>query len=412
MIDSLPRTRIDLSGRKLIICEERLRDLHGHFFEWDRAVREMNLAAGADVRVYAHREACPIVRRDLNAIPHFHDTMFDAPENRLGTLAWPLRLVTYTFRAYRQGLQALRHSAPPDAVFIATTRIHQLIAWRLICSRGLGLPVRRLAFFFILGQGRYTGYNPTPIFPRRARLFRDALRSFRRMANPERAMFCTDSDQTAKEYTMLSGVPFVEIPCPRKCPPAPRRPARPLVKIVSLGPPRAEKGSEELVQAIEILRRTPLSRPVNFVVHWPCDFRDETGRPVVIPEDWNTDPRLTVIREYLGSEEYDRQLMDADCVLLPYRWSTYFNRISGVVVEAASAGIPMVVTEGTWLDRAMQKYGWGLAARDGDARDVAQKLAELISNIDYHRDQARGRLPLAQSHHSHERFLRLLWGLS
>jgi glycosyltransferase involved in cell wall biosynthesis len=146
-------------------------------------------------------------------------------------------------------------------------------------------------------------------------------------------------------------------------------------------------------------------------VQWPCDFKNDQGKRITIPESWSSDERIEVVRRFFDTAEYERTMLNCDCLVLPYRWSDYFNRISGVVVEAATAGIPMVVVENTWLDRAIRQYGAGLSCRDRDPKDLALKIAEACSKIETLTDEAQSRAREAHEHHSSVRLLRLLWGL-
>jgi glycosyltransferase involved in cell wall biosynthesis len=263
-----------------------------------------------------------------------------------------------------------------------------------------------------MGQARYADYDPQPRFSRRARLYRHILKRLGPAVKAGRVLLCSDSDQTVKEYTMLGGIPFVEIPCPRVSPPASTRHLGNPLTIASLGPPRSEKGSEELLQAIELVRHMNLSRPVRFLVQWPCDFTNDLGRLVTIPAQWESDERIVIVRKFFDTAQYEKTMAACDCLLLPYRWSDYFNRISGVVVEAATAGIPTIVVENTWLDRAMRQYGAGLACKDRDAQDLARKIAEACEKIEELNSQASAHAARARSHHAPDRLLRLMWGLA
>jgi glycosyltransferase involved in cell wall biosynthesis len=406
-----PNSLKQLAGRRLLICEERLKDMNGHFYEWNKALRAVHLEAGTSVEVFCHRDVLPGIREDLAAVPHFHDTFAESVPSRNRVIRL-CNFLLHSWRAYRQAKQALVRCGPVDTVFVSTTPDHQMLAWSQICAESFGTHFQRVVLFFIMGQARYQDYDPQPRFSRRARLYRHLLRRFAPGVEAGRVLLCSDSDQTVREYALLGGLPFVEIPCPRVSPPAPERSLGNPVTIASLGAPRAEKGSEELVQAIEILRQRTLPRPVRFLVQWPCDFTNEDGQKVRIPEGWDADPRIMIVRHFFDTAEYERTMLACDCLVLPYRWSDYFNRISGVVVEAATAGIPTIVVENTWLHRAMQQYGAGLACKDRNPQDLARAIAEACDKIEELSKQARARVPVAQAHHAPDRLLRLVWGLA
>jgi glycosyltransferase involved in cell wall biosynthesis len=255
-------------------------------------------------------------------------------------------------------------------------------------------------------------HDPAPRFLGRARFYRHVLRGFKRGVEDGSVLLCTDSDQTKKEYELLCYVPFVELPTPRLGPPHPKATVGSPITFASLGPPRAEKGAAELIQAVDRIRSMDLSRPARFLIQWPGDFTDEDGCRIQIPDSWSSDARIEIVRRFYDSSEYERVMQRCDCLLLPYRWSDYFNRISAVQVEAASAGIPTIVVENTWLHRAMTKYGAGLVCGDRNPESLAKTIAEACDKIDQLTRTAQLRRTAALAHHSPERFLQLLWGLS
>jgi hypothetical protein len=150
--------------------------------------------------------------------------------------------------------------------------------------------------------------------------------------------------------------------------------------------------------------------PARFVLQWTSDFKDPAGKIVSPGSYLGQHPDVELIRRPLNSEEYDKKLLSSDCIVMPYRWETYFCRISGLAVEAATAGIPVLYTEDTWIERAMKRFGAGMAFRDGDALHLVEALAEMARQIDEFRTQAQRRAPAALEANSAERFLRCLWG--
>jgi glycosyltransferase involved in cell wall biosynthesis len=232
----------------------------------------------------------------------------------------------------------------------------------------------------------------------------------------EKGLVClaSDSDQTAKDYELLSGVPFVVFPTPRvsalTAARKEKRDAGKPVVFTSLGPSRHEKGSDLLLAAIKAYLRLPAHPPARFVVQWTSDFADAEGKRIAPDECLVQQPEVDLVRRPLTSEEYDAKLLASDCIVMPYRWDPYFCRISGQAIEAATAGIPVVYTEDTWLERAMKRYGAGLAFRDGDVAHLVEKMAEMARRIDEFQAMAQAQAPVAKEVNSPENFLKCLWG--
>ena len=67
----------ELAGKRLLIVEEALRDFVGHWYEYVRAVAELNRAAGVEVTVVGHREASAALRGELGVRPLFEKSPWD-----------------------------------------------------------------------------------------------------------------------------------------------------------------------------------------------------------------------------------------------------------------------------------------------------------------------------------------------
>jgi glycosyltransferase involved in cell wall biosynthesis len=94
---------------------------------------------------------------------------------------------------------------------------------------------------------------------------------------------------------------------------------------------------------------------------------------------------------------------------MPYRRSAYYTRGSGVAVEAACGGIPMIVTADTWLENFVEQQGAGLAVPDGDAAALAGAMADVARDFPAIRVRAVERAGIALRINSAEAFARALW---
>jgi glycosyltransferase involved in cell wall biosynthesis len=69
---------------------------------------------------------------------------------------------------------------------------------------------------------------------------------------------------------------------------------------------------------------------------------------------------LKILPETLGTTEY-RAMFDGAIVLQPYSRDDFADRVSGVTLDAFSAGAPVVATAGTWMARMALRFGAGVA---------------------------------------------------
>lgn len=153
-----------------------------------------------------------------------------------------------------------------------------------------------------------------------------------------------------------------------------------------------------------------ISRPVQFVIQWNHPVFDGEGKPYEPDPDLLADPRVTVIRDALGSEAYAAAIAATDCMLLPYRRDTYYARISGVAVEAATAGIAMIHTRDTWIADLVDSVGVGIGIEDGDVDGLAQAIFAVVEDFESFRMRGAARQKDAVAVHSAEAFQKSLWG--
>lgn len=66
-----------LTGRRLLVVEEALKDQVGHWYEYVKAVAELNRADGVEVTSVVHVRISPGIPREIAAIPGFARTPWD-----------------------------------------------------------------------------------------------------------------------------------------------------------------------------------------------------------------------------------------------------------------------------------------------------------------------------------------------
>jgi len=86
------------------------------------------------------------------------------------------------------------------------------------------------------------------------------------------------------------------------------------------------------------------------------------------------------------------------------------NRGPGGVVEAATAGMPMLYTADTWNADLVKSHGAGVAVIDGDIDGLAAAILELAERYDDLHNLAMARREGAQAANSSEAFQAKLWG--
>jgi glycosyltransferase involved in cell wall biosynthesis len=409
-----PATRAArLAGKRLLIAEEALKNPIGHWYEYVRAVVELNEAEGAEVLVAAHRDAMASVRTCATLYPVFDRTNWDG--HYAHSKAWRryIGIARHNWLVFRTMDRFVREHGPFDCLFAPTVVVHQLAGWRLLMARHGGRSIKRMVLLFRNNAGSYREGSSKPHFKRSAAVLGILMRSFSPWLRTGQAEFATDSAVLAAEYRCLSGIEPTVFPSPRVSAVAPAmqktcNSSKPIT-FSSLGPARFEKGIDIMQEAIRRYLENEPEKNVRFVIQWNCELLDEAGVVYEADRRFQTDPRVRFIRHAMSSSEYDEALMETDVMLLPYRRESYFARISGVAVEAVTAGIPIIYTRDTWCERLVTSVGAGLGVKNNDASDLLHAINDMVRNFKTLQAEAQTRAELAREAHSGASFLRKLW---
>ena len=401
-------------GRRLLVVEEALKNQAAHFYEYVKSVAELNAAAGGKTVVVSHAGTEPVICEELGAHALFERSNWDGVYNYPSAWKRYFGIVRHNLYVYRVMNRFVKQHGPFDIVFAPTVVIHQLIGWRLLMARHGGRGVKQIVLLFRNNAGSYAENSTTPVFKRSTAILKWAIQSFRPLIAKKRARFVTDSAKLATEYRALSGIAPDVWPSPRVAPHAPltvdtRPPAAPVV-FSCLGPARFEKGIDVMQAAIRAYLAAHPDGNARFVIQWNAPILDGEGAPYLPDPALRADPRVTLIEQSMSSEAYEAAVAATDVMLLPYRRASYFARISGVAVEAVTAGIPVIYTRDTWCEDLVGEVGAGIGIADNDVTGLVEAIAAMVDGYAGYRADARVRAEKARLHHSGEAFLEKLWG--
>lgn len=400
-----------LYGKKILICEEALVNEKGHFQTWIKAVRQMHLQAGAEVFVAGNRYVIPEVKASLAVLPIYSINSWSQDESGKWQ-AWRrhLQVFAQNWRVFWETRRVLRQIESVDMLFFTAVRVHHIIGLRLLCAWGLGRKFKSLCFFLLSSQAVYNSEFTEFRFPRQTFLIASVLRSFNRLVQRGDVILAGDSHITCSEYEKLAGVPMTLFPSPGAALCYERVGegiGSPTFSI--MGVSTWDKGIDVFQASIlRFLERNPRSE-ARFVLQWgvPCEGPDGLVTPV--NDRLRTDPRVTLLERRLSNEEYAECFRASDVIVLPYRKKTYFNRISGVAVEAAVSGKTIITTANTWLEWAMREFGSGIAVPEDGVEELCDAMEMCCANRDAIAVEARGRMAIARYYNSSERYLETLW---
>ena len=98
-------------------------------------------------------------------------------------------------------------------------------------------------------------------------------------------------------------------------------------------------------------------------------------------------PHMHLCPETLNSEEYANQFAGAICIQL-YNTKDFADRISGVTLDALSAGSPVVTTSGTWIARMVQRFNAGVVVDSTSPESVLAAVQTIIRDFPRYNENA------------------------
>jgi SAM-dependent methyltransferase/glycosyltransferase involved in cell wall biosynthesis len=386
-------------ARTLVIADPNLKNLTGHYFEYDRAVAEAAVRSGFDCITLAHSEAALPPGMSCSVAKVYSGDMWKTIPGESYLSARNIDTVSAEFAAETLKYLDKQPLRDRDVIFFPTITQVQLPAVATLAEaygpRGVRLcALLRYQRFFYKG--------------------RVAARAFRRLekvAKRSAVILCSDSHRLARAMSSLTALPIEVFPIPHTghmTSQQPRTRTADTVNFVSLGNARGEKGLAEIFNAIRKSATFAWGNRARFILQ--CNDPSEDIVDAIKEFRRDPDPRVELIDQALSTEEYYGLLQDADVVLVPYHRSIYRARTSGVFLEAVTAAKVVVCTRDTWMSDLLDMHGGGIAVRDRSASGICAAIGTIIGDL----PQFQQRASAAASHwmkiHSAENFLTHLLG--
>lgn len=359
----------------LFLLDPSLDHPNGHHLDWDLAIAREAQSRGMRPVILAHRDHPAMDVAGIEIRPWFTFTTYDSAASDRLTARYD------DFRLFNERL-AMDLAALPvetfhagDVVLAPTLTERHLLGYATWMKRFE--PVRAPAFALHLM------FPPGPEEVS-ALLYRLALREVDRPGPPIH-IFATGRERAA-EFSELLGrtVPVHPIPLTPGRAAARVSDARPSC-LLFLGDAKPEKGIALLPAVAERLARR--HRGWDFVVHVneATAWREARVTLADMRDLARHHANLVLRTEWLDRAGYDALLETADALVCLHEPVGYGRKSSGILWEAVSAGLPFVVSQGTWLEREAAAWGAGFVtcAEHGAAGfcEAFARLAEQRSAL-------------------------------
>ncbi|MFN0130108.1 MAG: glycosyltransferase [Verrucomicrobiales bacterium] len=366
---------------RILIVEEALEDGNGHWPAYIGCLAQGFRERGDSVDVLVHYQASAEVLERVGGIAWLRRNCWRDPSSQGG---WGgVRHALSHASDLRRWLQ---DHPGYDWILCPTMRLQHLLAVAMGLPWMTSPPCRWL-LLFVQGFGVYDGRQRPMRFPKSPSLWlaRGCFRLLRRACSRGQVVVAAETPAMQAELQDFASVAVSLMPHP-VAPPAnlgeriPSSADEPSITLCCPGFARYEKGSDLLADAVALLRQEPSPLPITFILQWPHPFRLPDGAEATPPVDGADGPHIELINHGLNEKEYESLLQRSDFVILPYRASSYHNRLSRVAIEAASCGIPLIYSAGTWTEELASMSGGGTAIVDESPAAIVQAVRSAIAH--------------------------------
>lgn len=151
--------------------------------------------------------------------------------------------------------------------------------------------------------------------------------------------------------------------------------------ILFAGAARQDKGISDVVNLVEHMNKLKLRIP--FRLQSSPDHRgkyDEITQAEIQRLEKIPYPYLQLFPETLKQDEYAALFAGAICIQL-YNADLFADRISGVTLDALSAGSPILATSGTWTARMVQRFDAGKIIDRTGPETALSAIQEIIADF-------------------------------
>lgn len=160
------------------------------------------------------------------------------------------------------------------------------------------------------------------------------------------------------------------------------QPSRTFKHLLVAGAARMDKGIDRIADLVEHLALTHAQWPL--WVQTSAGHQAQHGAKVGFELNRITQSGygpLTLLSQTLAPPDY-RALFAGGISLQPYSLLDFEDRVSGVTLDALTAGCPVIVTANTWSGRAVMQHDAGVVCDDVSPSVLQQAISHILSDYE------------------------------
>jgi len=392
--------------KNLLIVEESLKNQKAHWYSYISVIEAAARKQQWHVDVACHAKVEEVIRQNLQCFPIFKKSVYlDRSESYwIGERYYGF--LTHSAGVIRSMWSFLSRKHKYDAIFVPTVLVHHLIAWLVLVYLHPKI-ASKVTLFFVSHPGIWDKALRKGRIPRSSLLQKLLLRLFRSKIEQKKVRFAVETRTAQFEYEALTGLSFELLPHPVPQVVATPKPTNHAFTFSSFGFARHEKGSD-LIQSALLELASNEGAKFRFLIQWVDSFKMPDGSVCDSASLKVLKDNVQVISTPLNETEYEEYLNATSCMVLPYRNSSYYARVSRVAIEAVCKGIPLIYTKGGWLEELVTRLGAGIGIEDEDVVGLIEGLIEMKSKYPEFRNIALMRSETAKAYYSPDSFVKIL----
>lgn len=388
---------------RILIAEEALQSNIGHWPNYIGCLSNGMRKCGDTVDILGHQNATETLRNELGVIPYLSQNCWldSASQGLVGGLR-------HNFRFKSELKRWLKNHPPYDWVCSLTARLQHLLAFAILSRNPIAGSHTKYLLLFVQGFSRYSEESQSYQFLRSPStlLAKFCFRLLTPAVEAKNVILAAETEAMKRELEEFTNLPVELFPHPieaknlslnAKIAPEP-------ITVSCPGFARHEKGSDLLLSAIGLLNSEDALEHFHFILQWPEPFMLPDGAMVEPGDEVLNSTHTSFYNESLDAEAYNKWLSQTDFVILPYRKSSYYNRLSRVAIEAGARGIPLIYTDGTWTEEVAALVECGVKIDEESPAELVKALNRAYRDAENLKGRAVAGSERVKQYHSCEKF--------
>ena len=180
-------------------------------------------------------------------------------------------------------------------------------------------------------------------------------------------------------------------------------------KVLFAGAARQDKGFTHVVDLLEYATKHQLDIP--FLIQSSAEHfskMDAATKADVARLNSVTYPHLEICKDTLAPAQFLAHFAGAICIQV-YDPTDFADRISGVTLDALSAGSPILTLANTWMAKQVQRFNAGIVVDSTAPEAMIDALSDMIANYATYNQNAQQAGKILQQEHSAQQLADLLF---